>query len=86
MTDALKATLQITARAVTADAGSLVTLIDVDAIALARTEFIADRAHALEVALLIDALRVPAAGIWYLRTITQLAFETVHYPSPRESH
>lgn len=67
MADALEATLQIATRAVAANTWSLVTLINVDAIALAGTEFVTSRTHALEIALLINTLRVSATGIRYLK-------------------
>lgn len=73
MTDALEAALQVVASAIIADARSLVTLVDVDAIVMAETEFVTGRTHTLEIALLIDALRVAVARIWYLRMSTDTA-------------
>lgn len=67
MADALKATLQVATRAVAANAWSVVTFIDVDAIALTWTEFVTSRTYALEIALLINALSVSATGIRYLK-------------------
>lgn len=67
MTDALKGALQVAARAVIANAWSLVTFIDVNTIVLAGPEFIASWTFAFKIALLVNALRVPAAGIRYLK-------------------
>lgn len=63
MADALKATLQVATRTVAANAWPIITLIDVDAITLTWTEFVTSRTHALEIALLINTLRVSATGI-----------------------
>lgn len=72
MADALKATLQVAARAVAANAWSVVTFIDVDAIALTRTEFVTSWTHALEIALLINTLSVSATGIRYLKQMEHI--------------
>lgn len=69
MTDTLETALQIAARPVVADTRSFVTLVNIDTVALTGTKFIASWTHAFEVALLIDTLRVPATGIWYLQII-----------------
>jgi len=63
MADALEAALKIVARTIVADTRSFVTLIDVDAIMLARTKLVTSWTHTFEIALLIDALCIPAAGI-----------------------
>lgn len=70
MADALKATLQVATRAVAANPWSLITLINIDAIALAGTEFVTSRTHAFEIALLINTLSVSATGIRYLKKMT----------------
>lgn len=70
MADALKATLQVATRAVAANPWSLITLINIDAIALAGTEFVTSRTHAFEIALLINTLSVSATGIRYLKNMT----------------
>lgn len=71
MTDTLKAALQIAAYAIAANARSLVTFIDVDTIVLAGSKFVASWTHTFEITLLVNTLCIPAAGIRYLKTVSQ---------------